>query len=46
MINRQTVEIVSTFKYLGTVVDENLSFTDNVDHIIQKGTTSVFAPEN
>ena len=33
MINGQTVETVSTFKYLGTVVDENLMFTDNVDHI-------------
>ena len=45
MIIGQTVETVSTFKYLGTVVYENLTFTDNVDHI-QKGTkTYVFAPE-
>ena len=36
MINGQTVETVSTFKYLGTVVDENLTFTDNVDHIYKK----------
>ena len=36
MINGQTVETVSTFKCLGTVVDENLTFTDNVDHIYKK----------
>ena len=36
MINGQTVETVSTFKYLGTVVDENLTFTDSVDHIYKK----------
>ena len=36
MINGQTVETVSTFKHLGTVVDENLTFTDNVDHIYKK----------
>ena len=32
MVNGQTVETVSTFKYLDTVVDENLTFTHNVDH--------------
>ena len=36
MIKGQTVETVSTFKYLGTVVDENLIFTDNVDHTNKK----------
>ena len=36
IINGQTVKTVSTFKYLGTVVGENLTFTDNVDHIYKK----------
>ena len=36
MTNGQAVETVSTFKYLGTVVDENLTFTDKVDHIYKK----------
>ena len=36
MINGQTLETVSTFKYFGTVVNENLTFTDNVDHIYKK----------
>ena len=30
------VETVFTFKYLGTVVDENLTFTDTVDNICKK----------
>ena len=42
MINGQTVETVSNFKYLGTVVDENLTFTDNVDHIYKKAQQRLF----
>ena len=42
MINGQTVETVSTFKHLGTVVDENLTFTDNVDHIYKKAQQRLF----
>ena len=42
MIKRQTVETVSTFKYLGTVVDENLTLTDNVDHIYKKAKQRLF----
>ena len=42
MINGQTVETVSTFKYLGTVVDKNLTFTDNVDHIYKKAQQRLF----
>ena len=38
----QTVETVSTFKYLGTVVDENLTFTVNVDHIYKKAQQRLF----
>ena len=42
MIKGQTVETLSTFKYLGTVVDENLTFTDNVDHIYKKAQQRLF----
>ena len=42
MINGQTVETVSTFKYLGAVVDENLTFTANVDHIYKKAQQLLF----
>ena len=42
MIKGQTVETVSTFKYLGTVVDKNLTFTDNVDHIYKKAQQHLF----
>ena len=38
----QTVETVSNCKYLGTVVDENLTFTDNVDHIYKKAQQRLF----
>ena len=42
MIKGQTVETVSTCKYLGTVVDENLTFTDNVHHIYKKTQQRLF----
>ena len=42
MIKGQTVETVSTFKCLGTVIDENLTFTDNVDHIYKKAQQRLF----
>ena len=36
MIKEQEVEIVSSFKYLGTVVDQNFSFNENVDLMYKK----------
>ena len=36
------METVSTFKHLGTVVDENLTFTDNVNHIYKKAQQRLF----
>ena len=33
MVKELTVETVFTFKYLGNVVDENLTLTDNVNQI-------------
>ena len=36
------METVSTSKYLGTVVNENLTFTDNVDHIYKKAQQCLF----
>ena len=30
------IEIVQTFKYLGTVLDSKLNFSDNTDHITKK----------
>ena len=32
----ENVEIVQTFKYLGTVLDSKLNFSDNTDHITKK----------
>ena len=42
MINGQTVETVSIFKHLGTVVDENLTFTDDVATYIKKAQQRLF----
>jgi len=36
LLNGQVVEIVETFKYLGTVLDNHLSFTDNTEFIFKK----------
>ena len=35
-IGNEPVEQVSQFKYLGTVLDQHLSFTENVDYIYKK----------
>ena len=35
-IDQQSVEAVSSFKYLGTVVDSKLSFNDNVVYMYKK----------
>ena len=35
-IKTEDVESVKTFKYLGTVVDNNLSFTTHVDTVCKK----------
>ena len=32
----ENVDIVQTFKYLGTVLDSKLNFSDNTDHITKK----------
>ena len=34
--DQQSVETVSSFKYLGTVVDSKLSFNDNVVYVYKK----------
>ena len=36
LINNQEVEIVKSFKYLGTVLDERLSFCDHVDYVYKR----------
>ena len=38
----QWAECGSTFKFLGTVVNGNLTFTDNVDHIYKKAQQRLF----
>lgn len=38
----QTVEIVNCFKYLGTLLDDKLSFTDNTDSIHKKASQRMF----
>jgi hypothetical protein len=35
-IGGEPVEVVSCFKYLGTIIDSRLTFGDNVDHIYKK----------
>ena len=35
-IDQQSVEVVSSFKYLGTVVDSKLSFNDNVVYVYKE----------
>ena len=41
-INSQHVEQVESFKYLGTVIDNNLSFTEHVDHITKKANQRMY----
>ena len=35
-VNNEPVEVVSNFKYLGTLIDNKLRFSDNSDLIYQK----------
>ena len=35
-IDQQSVEVVSSFKYLGTVVDSKLSFNDNIVYVYKE----------
>ena len=35
-IDQQSVDVVSSFKYLGTAVDSKLSFNDNVVYVYKK----------
>ena len=35
-VNNQPVEVVSSLKYLGTLIDNELSFSDNTDLIYKK----------
>lgn len=37
MISGQAVECVDSYKYLGTVIDSNLSFKDNCEIVCKKG---------
>ena len=39
---QQSVEVVSSFKYLGTVVDSKLSFNDNVVYVYKKAQQRLF----
>ena len=36
VINGDVVEVVSNYKYLGTVIDNKLNFSDNTDRIYKK----------
>ena len=42
-VNNEPVEVVSNFKYLGTLIDNKLSFSDNSDLIYKKIATT-FVP--
>ena len=35
-INNQNVEQVTSFKYLGIILDENLNFMEHIDHVYKK----------
>ena len=41
-IDNQKVEIVKSFKYLGILVDESLSFCDHVDYVYKKAQQRLF----
>ena len=42
-VNNEPVEVVSNFKYLGTLIDNKLSFSDNSD-LIYKKIAATFVP--
>ena len=42
-IDQQSVEAVSSFKYLGTVIDSKLSFNDNVVYVYKKAQQSLYS---
>ena len=37
IIHNNEVEIVSNYKYLGTIFDDKLKWDDNTDEIVKKG---------
>ena len=41
-LNGQEVEVVDSFKYLGTVVDQKLTFTQHVDFVFKKAQRRLF----
>ena len=41
-IDNQEVEIVKSFKYLGTLLDESLSFCEHVDYVYKKAQQRLF----
>ena len=41
-LNGQEVEVVDSFKYLGTVVDQKLTFTQHVDFVFKKPQQRLF----
>ena len=42
LINGTAVEIVSQYKYLGTIIDNRLTFNDNTDYICNKANQRLF----
>ena len=36
-IDNKGVDIVSSFKYLGTLIDTNVTFCDHIDYVYKKG---------
>ena len=41
-INKEEVEIVNTYKYLGTIIDNHLKFDENTNAIYKKVNSRVF----
>ena len=44
-ITRKKVENVGSFKYLGTVIDRNLAFRENSDHVHKKSTATIISSQ-
>ena len=42
LINRTVLEVVSQYKYLGTILDDKLNFDTNTDYICKKANQRLF----
>ncbi|KAF7651073.1 hypothetical protein LDENG_00116440, partial [Lucifuga dentata] len=45
LIKNQTVEIVSSYNYLGVHIDSKLNWSQNVNAVLKKGTVYILCPQ-